>query len=251
MVFQLKVPDSGTKEGGKVLEQMNKAKVYQNPNDAVQTEYVKNLIAGNYMLDEEPDIIDLVTKINRDGDSEGTVVDLSFRVNSHEPLGATKFWMAWEEYDEYPTCLASDTCLRSDRVTMQQYPFKFYNAENFGNMIDRGFLMTSYWIIEGTGIFWLLGTPVNLLMYIIMNAYVQIVTFVGFFVAIIAATGGYEEEQRLYYTIENWFLELVVYWSTGTFLFSTLLFTLVNGLPILGPIIGVILVLAVDPLVVL
>lgn len=52
--------------------------------------------------------------------------------------------------------------------------------------------MTSYWIIEGSGIFWLLGTPVNLLLYIIMNTYVQIVTFVGFFTVIIAATGGYD-----------------------------------------------------------
>lgn len=111
--------------------------------------------------------------------------------------------------------------------------------------------MVSYWIIEASGVFWLLGTPVNLLIYLVMNAYVQIVTFVGFFVAIIAATGGYEVEQRKVYTLENWFLELVFYWSGGTLFFSTLLFTLVNTLPILGPIIGVVMVLAVEPLVVL
>lgn len=116
---------------------MNKAEYYPNSNDAVQTEYLKNIIIGNYVLDEEPDIVNLITKINRDGESDGTVVELSFRANSHEPLGNTKLWMGWEEYNEYPTCLDSDTCLRPDRVVMQSYPYEYYNSENYGNMIDK------------------------------------------------------------------------------------------------------------------
>lgn len=195
MVFQLKIPESGEKEGGKVLEAMNQAQYYPNPNNEAQTHYLRNIVAGNYVTDEEPDIVNVVTRINRNGDFDGTELEISFRVNGHEPLGQNRFWMAWEQYDEYVKCIPLDTCLTTERVIVRDVPFTYYNGENFGNSVGRQFLVSCYWIIEGSGVFWILGTPLNLFIYLLMNLYVQFVTFIGFFTIIVAAGGGFEEEQ--------------------------------------------------------
>lgn len=76
-------------------------------------------------------------------------------------------------------------------------------------------------------------------------------TFIGFFTILVAAGGAYSEEQTELYSFGNWFLELVLYWSGGTFLFSSLLFGLVNFVPFVGPILGVVLVLMIEPLITL
>lgn len=156
----------------------------------MQTEYLKNILVGDYVLDEEPDIVDIVTRINRNGDLDGTVVEISFRVNAHEPVGKNRFWMAWEQYDEYVACIATNTCLVKDRAILRPTPFEYYNGKNFGNSIDRKFVSGGYWIMEGAGLFWFFGSPVSFLAYFLINAYVQIVTIIGFFTTIIAGSGG-------------------------------------------------------------
>ena len=57
--------------------------------------------------------------------------------------------------------------------------------------------MASYWIIEAAGLFFLFGSPVSLFTFFLVNFYVELMTFIGFFTVIIAATGagGYEQDQ--------------------------------------------------------
>ena len=44
---------------------------------------------------------------------------------------------------------------------------------------------------------------------------------------------------------------MVMYWSFGTFLFTSTLTVLVNTLPFMGPLLGLVLVLAIEPLIML
>ena len=116
MVFQLTIPSKGYKEGGKILERYQKAEFYPNKNSAALTSYLKELVVGEYLLDEEPTISHLLVYVNRAGDADGTLVHISFRVQGHEPKGNNRFWMAWQQYNEYDACVATDTCLIRSRV---------------------------------------------------------------------------------------------------------------------------------------
>lgn len=250
MVFQLKIPESGEKEAGKVLEGMNKARYYPNPNNNAQTEYIKNIVAGEYVTEEEPDVVNLVTRINVDGDLDGTKVELSFRVNGHEPLGKTRFWMAWEQYEEDVSCVSMGTCISTERVIVPEEPFDYFNGEDFGNALSRAFILGCYWTMEGAGVFGLIGLPVNLLAYVVMNTYLTLMTISGFWKFSIAARGGFDEDQAAYYSFQNWFLEQLLYWDIGTKLLSTVLL-LMTLVPVIGPIFGVVYLLIIEPLITL
>lgn len=72
--------------------------------------------------------------------------------------------------------------------------------------------MNCYWIITASSLFWLLGTPLNLLIYFLMNLYMQWLSFINFFKILIAAGGGYEDEQGKMYSLWNYILQMLIYW---------------------------------------
>lgn len=175
-------------------------------------------------------------------------MDISFRVKSIEPLGISRFWMAWEQYDPDVNCVTTDTCLTTERVTVRDTPFRYLHTEKFTDAISRPFIVVCLWIIAGAGLFGLLGAPVNVIVYLMMNIYVQFTTFLSFFKFIESANGGFFDETTKFYTFQNWVLEMVMFWSGGTLISTSYLLALVSFVPVLGPLFGVVLILAITPI---
>lgn len=189
MVFQMKIPETGIKSNG-MLEKIQESHFYPNQNNGALTEYIKQKIIGNYLKDdqEELDIKDIEVYVNRNGDFDGTKLQITFKRDGHETLGQNKFWMAWEQYNaQGGNCETTGTCLSLERVKVRDRPFIYYNGVEFGDWVARQFIMTSYWIIGVAGLFGIFGLPLNLLVWSVLNLlYFPLFNFVSFFTVLIA-----------------------------------------------------------------
>jgi hypothetical protein len=131
------------------------------------------------------------------GDMDGTKVHIKFKVNKAEPMGYNQFFMGWEQYDPWPQCELFGTCLTTTGAIVTGAPISYYNGMDFGNLLNRDFIMNCYWIMTIASFFNIFGIPLETLIYFTLNIYMQLYSVWSFFEIIQAANGKYHDDEQI------------------------------------------------------
>ena len=216
------------------------------------THYIKAIIMGHNLTETYPPIQQLSAVINPQASVElgSTPVEVTFQIKDHEPFGLNRLWMAYVFYNQDELkCQFTSSCLSQEDIMMDSNgPFKYYNGKTFSNTIDKNLVLTLYWSLIVSSIFWILGLPITLALYLFLNGYMLILLIFNITPAFLSTTTYFDPAQSALYSPLNWFLEMFLFWVGGTWLISTTLICMSLLMPIIGPILGSFLVLLVEPL---
>lgn len=81
-------------------------------------------------------------------------------------------WWAYIQYESGVSCKKVGNCFTKDSIVSNRDGYDYFNVVNFAelNLIDRDTLLIIYWTMFAFGIFWIFGTPVQILMAIVVNS---------------------------------------------------------------------------------
>ena len=203
-------------------------------------EYVREFLKGKHIATYDPKISIVYSKSSRIGwqeweDGKDTYLHLRFRLDGHEPDGQNSIWYTYTWYDDDEICEQGVNCLEDAKIYGQKGPFNYYTTLFFSDDIDRTLIIYSYWFLFAQSFFYLIGLPFAVVIVSVVNLYIDYMVIYHLVLVFFAIFGWYEKEQNDTYSLWNWFVETVLFWSAGT-RFVTFMTIFNSFIPVWGPI---------------
>lgn len=173
-------------------------------------------------------------------DNEGSrTLTLRWRKTGHEPIGLNKMWWAYVQYESGVSCHKDNTanCFTKDTIISKKDGYDYYNVLTFAelNLISRDQLMTIYWTLYAFSNFWIIGTPVQLILTLGVNFFMAFNMLYNY--QIILASDQFNDAQTEAFSFWNWVWESVLFWGLGSTI-VTWSMTILTLIPIFGPTCG-------------